>query len=459
MSDDELRNLRSQIDGIDDEIVRLLHARAEVVTRLFKVKHDQDAPFANPERERFVLDHVTRKAGAFPPAAMRALYRELLRLSALVAEIPQDLSPEAVAMRPLCSPTIAVMKPYVPGKPPEVLERELGVKDAVKLASNENPLGASPKALAAVREMLHTTNFYPEGSCYFLREALAKKHGVDMDQIICGSGTYELLELCVRTFCVPEEEVIHARPSFVAYDLSAQEHGVGEVVVPLDASNEYRYDVGAMLAKVTPRTKVLFLANPNNPTGTHLGKADFERLVFELPPSVILAVDEAYFEFTHAGDFPDSTRYHNARERILTFRTFSKVQGLAGLRIGYCIGSTTMIGYMQRVRPPFNVTSVAQTAALAAIGDQEHVARSRQTNLQGLEYLYRELKRLGVKAYPSQANFIFIDVQRPSNQVYDALLRKGVIVRPIGGPTHLRVSVGLAAENERFVKALAEVLA
>lgn len=456
---DELQDLRNQIDRIDDEIIRHLHARAEVLRRLATLKREQGTDFANPERERAVLDHASRKAGAFPPAAMRALYRELLRLSLVVAESPDEPSADAVALRPLCSPTISAMKPYVPGKPPEVLERELGVKDAVKLASNENPVGASPRALEAVRAMLHTTNFYPEGSCWDLRQALAAKHGVEMDQIICGSGTYELLELCVRTFCVPEEEVIHARPSFVAYDLAAQEHGVGEVIVPLDAASDYRYDVDAMLAKVTPRTKILFLPNPNNPTGTYLGKAGFERLVFELPPSVILAVDEAYFEFTHAGDFPDSTRYHNARERILTFRTFSKVQGLAGLRVGYCLGSTTLIGLMQRVRPPFNVTSVAQAAALAAIADHEHVARSRQVNLQGLEYLYRELGRLGVKAYPSQANFVFIDVGRPSAQVYDALLRRGVIVRPIGGPTHLRVSVGLPAENERFVKALAEVLA
>jgi histidinol-phosphate aminotransferase len=456
---DELRDLRNKIDGLDDEIVRLLHARAEVVHRLFAVKRDQDTPFANPERERAVLDHVTRLRGAFPPAAMRALYRELLRLSALVAESPEDPSPDAVALRPLCSPTISVMKPYVPGKPAEVLERELGVKDAVKLASNENPLGASPKALKAVQEMLQTTSSYPEGSCWYLREALAARHGVDMDQIICGSGTYELLELVVRTFCVPEEETIHVRPSFVAYDLAAQEHGVGEVVVPLDPDADYRYDVDAMLAKVTPRTKVLFLANPNNPTGAYLGRADFERLVFELPPSVILAVDEAYFEYTHAGDFPDSTRYHNARERLLTFRTFSKVQGLAGLRIGYCIGSTTMIGLMQRVRPPFNVTSVAQTAALAALDDYDHVARSRQLNLQGLEYLYRELKRLKVRTYPSQGNFVLIDVGRPSVPVYEALLRRGVIVRPIGGPQHLRVSVGLPEQNERFAHALAEVLA
>ncbi|MBI5480245.1 MAG: histidinol-phosphate transaminase [Deltaproteobacteria bacterium] len=456
---DELQALRDQIDGIDDEIVRLLHARAEVLHRLFMVKRAEDAPFANPERERAVLDHVTRARGAFPPAAMRALYRELLRLSAVVAESSEEPSADAVALRWLCSPTISVMKPYVPGKPVEVLERELGIKDAVKLASNENPLGASPRALAAVREMLHTTHSYPEGSSYFLRQALAAKHGVEMDQIICGSGAYELLELCVRTFCVPEEEIIHARPSFVAYDLAAQEHGVGEVVVPLDDTNDFRYDVDAMLARVTPRTKVLFLANPNNPTGAYLGRTDFERLVFDLPPSVILAVDEAYFEYTHAGDFPDSTRYHNARERILTFRTFSKVQGLAGLRVGYCIGSPTMIGFMQRVRPPFNVTSVAQAAALAAIDDHEHVARSRQLNLQGLAYLHRELKRLGVKTYPSQANFVFVDLGRPSAPVYEALLRKGVIVRPIGGPQHLRVSVGLPEENERFVRALAEVLA
>ena len=456
---DELQDLRTQIDGIDDDMVRLLHARAEVLHRLADLKRSQGTEFANPERERAVLDHVTHLRGAFPPTAMRALYRELLRLSLVVAESPDEPSADAVALRWLCSPTISVLKPYVPGKPVEVLERELGVKDAIKLASNENPLGASPKALAAVRAMLHTVNSYPEGSSWFLRQALAAKHGVEPDQIICGSGAYELLELCVRTFCVPEEEIIHARPSFVAYDLAAQEHGVGEVVVPLEAATDYRYDVGAMLQRVTPRTKVLFLANPNNPTGAYLGKADFERLVFELPPSVILAVDEAYFEYTHAGDFPDSTRYHNARERLLTFRTFSKVQGLAGLRIGYCAAGPCVAAGLKYVRPPFNVTSVAQAAALAAIDDHEHVARSRQLNLQGLEYLYRELKRLGVRTYPSQANFVFVDVGRPSGPVYEGLLRRGVIVRPIGGPSHLRVSVGLPEQNERFVRALAEVLA
>jgi len=456
---DELARIRHTIDTIDDEIVRLLHARAAEVRKLGELRRTKGIEYADPRREREVLDHVTREGGAFPASAMRVLYRELLRLSTVVAESTEEPTEGQVALRPLCSPTIAVMKPYVPGKPPEVLERELGVRGAVKLASNENPLGPSPKALAAIREMLHTINFYPEGSSYYLREALARRHGVTMEEVICGSGTYELLELVVRTFCVPEEEIIHAAPSFVAYDLAAQEHGVGEVIVPLDPAKDYRYDVDAMLARVTPRTKVLFLANPNNPTGTYMGKADFERLVFELPPSVILAVDEAYFEFTHAGDFPDSTRYRNARERLLTFRTFSKAQGLAGLRIGYCIGPAEMIGLMQRVRPPFNVTSVAQAAALAALEDQEHVMRSRQLTLEGLEYLYRELNRLGVKAFPSQANFVFVDVGRPATKVYEALLRKGVIVRPIGGPTHLRVSVGLPEENERFIRALEEVLA
>jgi histidinol-phosphate aminotransferase len=453
---ESLQELRAEIDRLDEQIVTLLHTRAAVVRRIGDLKRVSGAPLADPVREREVLDRVTSVTGAFPPTALRALYRELLRLSVVAVQAADGVTAGDAAARPLCAQNIATMKPYVPGKPVEELERELGISGAVKLASNENPLGPSPKAVAAMREALPSVHAYPEGSCWWLRQALARRHGIEMDQIICGSGTYELLELAVRTFCTPEEEVVHAGPSFVCYTLAAQEHGVGEVVAPLDG--EYGYDLDTLLKRVGPRTKILFLANPNNPTGTYLNREGFERLIFELPPSVILAVDEAYFEYTHAGDFPDSTRYLNARERLLTFRTFSKAQGLAGVRVGYCLGSAELIGLMHRVRPPFNVTSLAQVAALAALDDHEHVSRGRQVNLAGLEYLYRELGRLGVKAYPSQGNFVFVDVGRPSLPVYEALLRKGVIVRPIGGPRHFRVSVGLPEENERFVRALAEVL-
>ena len=359
-------------------------------------------------------------------------------------------------MRPLCAPNIATMQPYVPGKPTEELERELGISGAIKLASNENPLGPSPMAVAAMQKALRDVNLYPEGSSFYLREALARKHGVTMDEVICGSGTYELLELCARTFCTRDEEVIFATPSFIAYPLAAQEHGIQATLVPLDS--EYRYDVEAMLTAATPRTKLLFLANPNNPTGTYMGRAAFERLVFGLPPQVILAVDEAYFEFVTAEDYPDSMQYRKDRERLLAFRTFSKIYGLAGVRVGYAVGTREMVGFMQRVRPPFNVTSVAQVGALAALDDAEHVKRTQEVNRIGMEYLSRELPRIGVRIYPSQGNFIFVDVGRPSLPVYEALLRKGVIVRPIGGPRHFRVSVGLPEENARFVRALSEVL-
>jgi histidinol-phosphate aminotransferase len=363
---------------------------------------------------------------------------------------------DRLTLRPLCAPNIHAIQPYVPGKPPEVLERELGITGAIKLASNENPLGPSPKAVAAMHAALASAHLYPEGSSFYLREALGHKHGVTGEEVICGSGGYELLELLVRAFCTPEEEVLYGSPSFVAYHLAAQEHGVRGVAVPLDG--EYRFDIDAMLAHVTPRTKILFIANPNNPTGAYVKTAELERLVRELPPQVILAMDEAYFEFVEAADYPDSSRYRGARERLISFRTFSKIYGLAGVRIGYALASKELIGFMNRVRPPFNVTSVAQAGALAALGDDEHLRRTREVTIAGRAYVRRELARLGVRTYPSEANFIFVDVGRPSGPVYEALLRKGVIVRPIGGPRHFRASIGRPEENERFVKALEEVL-
>ncbi|HEY3355784.1 MAG TPA: histidinol-phosphate transaminase [Polyangia bacterium] len=451
MSDPELQRLRGDIDHLDDEIVRLLEERAGLVTQVGEAKQRSQAPLHDPEREREVLERVSQRAVILPPALVRSVYRAILD-AALTLE--RGTGPGGLV--PLCAPNIESIKPYVPGKPAEVLERELGISGAIKLASNENPLGPSPKAVAAMHAALKDAHLYPEGTSFYLREALARKHGVTSEEVICGSGGYELLELLVRTFCTPEDEVLYGQPSFVCYQLAAQEHGVRGVAVPLDG--EYRYDVAALLAQVTPRTKVLFLANPNNPTGSYLPRADFERLLFDLPPSVILAVDEAYFEYVQAGDYPDSMRYRNARERLISFRTFSKIFGLAGLRIGYAVASPEMIGYMNRVRPPFNVTTIAQAGALAALDDHDHVTRTREVTLSGRAYLMTALAKLGVRAYPSQANFIFVDVGRPSAPVYEALLRQGVIVRPIGGPRHFRVSVGRPEENERFVRALGEVL-
>jgi histidinol-phosphate aminotransferase len=449
---DDIETMRRDIDRLDDELVRLLHQRAAIAVRIGEAKQQEGTPHHVAVREQEILERVAREPGSLPEEELRCVFRAILRGCLGVQQGRQRGAPVA-----LCAPNIASMQPYVPGKPAEELERELGISGAVKLASNENPLGPSPKALEAMRRAIEQVNSYPEGSCYYLRQALGRKHGVTMDEVICGSGAYELLELLVRTFCTPDEEVLYGTPSFVCYHLAAQEHGVTGVAVPLDG--EFHYDIDALLGKVSRRTKVLFLANPNNPTGTYVAREAFERLIFELPPHVILAVDEAYFEFVGAGDYPDSTRYRNARERLITFRTFSKIFGLAGLRIGYALASAEIIGFMNRVRPPFNVTSVAQAGALAALEDKDHVERTRANNREGLAYLKAELGRIGVRAHPTQANFIFVDVGRPSAPVFEALLRKGVIVRPIGGPRHFRVSVGLPQENARFVHALEEVLA
>ncbi|HJZ88170.1 MAG TPA: histidinol-phosphate transaminase [Polyangia bacterium] len=359
---------------------------------------------------------------------------------------------------PIVPPNIEQLVPYIPGKPIEEVERELGIAGAYKLASNENPVGPSPRALEAVRRALSELHRYPDGSASALRSALATRHGVTVDEIVVGNGSAELIELLVRTFCAPgsEDEVLTGRPSFAIYELEAQAHGVRHVGVPLDA--ELRYDVSGLLAAASARTKICFIANPNNPTGTYMPAPDLSRLARELPEHVILAVDEAYFEYATAPDYPDSLALRGLRERLLGLRTFSKAYGLAGLRVGYMVGPPKLAQYVQRVRPAFNVNSLAQVAALAAMRDDDQVARSRGVTSEGLAFLKRELGQLGIKVWPTQANFVFVDVGRDARAVYQALLQRGVIVRPIGGPHNLRITAGLPAENERLLRALKEVL-
>jgi histidinol-phosphate aminotransferase len=358
----------------------------------------------------------------------------------------------------LVPPNIERLIPYTPGKPIEEVERELGVAGAFKLASNENPLGPSPRALTAIHAAAAQLHRYPEGASTALREALAARHGVTPEEIVVGNGSAELIELLVRTFCAPgsDDEVLAGDPSFAIYPLEAQAHGVRFVGVPM--TGEYGYDVEGLLAASSARTRICFLANPNNPTGTYLPRAHLERLLAELPPQVVVAVDEAYFEYARAANYPNSLTLRDRRQHLITMRTFSKAYGLAGLRIGYLVGPPQLAAYVQRVRPAFNVSSLAQVAALAAMNDEDHVSRTREVTWEGLAYLERELSRLGVRFWPSQANFLFVDAGREARPVYEALLRRGVIVRPIGGPRHLRITVGLPAENERLVGALKEIL-
>jgi histidinol-phosphate aminotransferase len=357
----------------------------------------------------------------------------------------------------LVIPTIEGLAPYEGGKPVEELARELGVTDAVKLASNENPLGPSPRAMEAARRVLGESNRYPDGAAFNLRERLAQKHGVSRDEILLGCGSNELLDLAVRTFCTSEHHIVFAEPAFVVYRIAALASGIPFSDVPLTPG--LVHDLPAMAAAVKPQTRVMFVANPNNPTGTHVGRAAVEKLLKEVPPEVIIVMDEAYLEYADAADYPDSLQLRGLRERLMVCRTFSKIYGLASLRVGYAVAPRRLIDYMNRVRAPFNVSTVAQAAALAALDDQDHVQTSHGLNLKERRRLTETLISRGLSVAPSQANFILVDVKRPARAVYDALLRKGVIVRPFASlPSSLRVTVGTERENDRFLSALAEVL-
>ena len=357
----------------------------------------------------------------------------------------------------LVIPTIEALAPYEGGKPIEELARELGITDAVKLASNENPIGPSPRALEAATRVLTDANRYPDGAAYTLRAKLAKKHAVAMNEILLGCGSNELLDLVVRTFCTSEHHIVFGEPAFVVYRIAALASGVPFSAVPLTAG--LVHDLPAMAAAVTPQTRVMFVANPNNPTGTHVGRAAVEKLLREVPPEVIIVMDEAYLEYADAPDYPDSLELRGLRERLVVCRTFSKIYGLASLRVGYAVASPTIIDYMNRVRAPFNVSAVAQAAATAALDDSDHVQTARALNIKERTRLTETLTARGLTVAPSQANFVLVDFKRPARAIYDALLQKGVIVRPFGSlPTSLRVTIGTERENERFLNALSEVL-
>lgn len=344
--------------------------------------------------------------------------------------------------------------PYSPGKPLEELERELGISGSIKLASNENPLGPSAKAVAAVKKAAAGLHRYPDGSGHDLTAALAGRYGVGPDRIILGNGSNELIELAVRAFVQPGDEVISAAPSFVVYASAAQAAGGVNVIVPC---TENRHDLAAMAARITPRTRIVFVANPNNPTGTMNTAAEMDRLVERLPEHVLLVLDEAYFEYVVRSDYPESLAYVAADRNVLVLRTFSKIYGLAGLRIGYGIAAPDIVATLNKVRQPFNTGSPSQAGAQAALADQKHVERSLALNSEGKQFLSLAFERMGISFVPTEANFIWFETGRDAAEVYQALLRLGVIIRPMGG-RRLRVTIGLPEENVRFVKALESVL-
>ncbi|HEX9818238.1 MAG TPA: histidinol-phosphate transaminase [Methylomirabilota bacterium] len=358
----------------------------------------------------------------------------------------------------LANEHILGIAPYEPGKPVEELERELGIPDAIKLASNENPLPPSDRVQKAVTDALATLNRYPDGSGYYLRQALARKHNVSADQIVLGNGSNELIELIVRTFLRPGDEAVVPHPSFVVYPMIVQAAGGIRVMVML---KDYRLDLEAMARAITPMTKIVFIANPNNPTATIVTADEVAYFMSKVPERTIVVFDEAYTEFAQGPDFPETLPYVAQGRKVVVLRTFSKAASLAGLRVGYAITDADAVALMNRIRQPFNVNSLAQVAALAALEDQSHTLECVRMIEAGRHYLYDEFNALGVKYVPSRANFILVDVGRSASDIYQRLLKEGVIVRPMtpfGMESALRVTIGTPQENRRLIKALRHVL-
>jgi histidinol-phosphate aminotransferase len=358
----------------------------------------------------------------------------------------------------LAAPGLAGLYPYVPGKPISELERELGIQGSIKLASNENPLGAGSKAKEAALRALMDLGRYPDGGGFELRRALALRHGVSPECITLGNGSNDVLDLVARTFLKPGVESVYSDHAFAVYALSTQAVGATARVAE---AQDYGHELESMHALVNGRTRVVWIANPNNPTGTWLRAEPLRDFLGSLPSGCIAVVDEAYTEYVSEPEYPDATRWLGELPNLIVTRTFSKVHGLAALRVGYGISDPAIAELLNRVRQPFNVNSLAQAAAVAALDDAEHVRVSVELNRAGMQQIIAGCERLGLAYIPSVANFLTIDVGRCAAPVEAALLREGVIVRPVASynlPSHLRVSVGLESENARLLAALERVL-
>lgn len=350
---------------------------------------------------------------------------------------------------------VRTLTPYQPGKPIEELEREYGVHDSIKIASNENPLGPSPKAVAAITAALPDLHRYPDGDCFYLKRRLSEKLGLDRSHLILGNGSNELIEMIVRTFLRVGESIVVGKHAFAIYHLVAQAAGGKTISVP---HNGFKFDLEAMAQAITSDTRIVFLDNPNNPTGTIYTRSEWETFLKAIPQNVLVVVDEAYFEFVDDPEYPNSLTYHDGKRLLVTLRTFSKICGLAGVRVGYGVSSPEIIDALNRIRQPFNVNSLAQVGSLAALDDEEHIRKTKENNRQGLIYLRRELDRLGLEYAPTWGNFLLVKVGAGT---YQRLLPEGVIIRPMEGygfPGYARVSVGVPAENERFVAAMEKLL-
>ena len=357
------------------------------------------------------------------------------------------------------APHIGRLTPYVPGKPVSELEREFGISDSVKLASNENPLGCGEQARAAYLACADELGRYPDGGAFALRRAIAEYHGVDDAQVTVGNGSNDVLDLVARTFLHPGRESVFSEHAFAVYPIATQAVGATARVAK---AKQFGHDLDALAGLITTQTRVVWIANPNNPTGTWLAAGPLRDFVASLPSSCLCVVDEAYFDYVDEADYPDTATWLADFPNLIVTRTFAKVHGLAALRVGYGLSHAHIAELMNRVRHPFNVNAPAQAAAIAALGDQDHVARSVAHNRAEMERLTSGLDRLGLGWIPSVCNFVTVDLGRPAAAVDQALLHAGVICRPVanyGLPNHLRISIGLADENDRLLAALERALA
>ncbi len=359
----------------------------------------------------------------------------------------------------LCVPGVANLKPYIPGKPVSELERELAISDTIKLASNENPLGPPRSAKAVIHGQLDDLALYPDGSGFALSRALAEKHNVLPACITLGNGSNDVLDMIGRTFLGPGKEAIFSEYAFAVYPIVTQAVGATAQVA---RARDYGHDLEAMLELVNDSTRVIFIANPNNPTGTWLAKNNLQGFLSEVPRNIIVVIDEAYIEYVQEDQYPDASQWLSDFDNLIVTRTFSKAYGLAALRVGYCLSHPDVANLLNRVRQPFNVNSLAQAAALAALDDEQHIRMSVENNVQGLTLYETAFREMGLDWIPSVGNFITVNLGRNASEIDRAMLTRGVITRPVanyGMPDHLRITVGLPKENERCIGTLKEVLA
>jgi len=358
-------------------------------------------------------------------------------------------------------PNILEVKNYIPGKPIEEVQREFGLKNVMKLASNENCLGASPKAIAAIRKNLLSVNRYPDASNFYLRKRLAAFLKISGDSLIFGNGSDEIIGMAIRTFVGEGDEVIIAEPTFIMYEIASQLANASIKFVPV--RKDLKHDLARMRQAVTDKTKIIFIANPDNPTGTYVTKKELDSFFKGLPPKIVVFLDEAYFEFANRsfGDYPNGMDYLG-RPGVIVSRSFSKAYGLAGLRIGYGVSSPEVISYMERTREPFNVNLLAQKAAEAAVDDTAFLKKTLAHSVAEKNFLYSEFKKMGLSYFESATNFVLVDIKTDCKAAFTNLLKEGVIVRDMkawGFDTYIRVTVGTCAENRKFIGALKRVLA